>query len=132
MKHVLITALCGLIALPAAARQPLSEVREIDDGLFYVALANEIRKSCDDIEPRIFMALSTLRSLNSKARAMGYTQAEIDAYTDSDAEKARMRARGAEYYAARGVDPAVPQDLCALGRAEIQRNSQIGVLLKAK
>ena len=60
------------------------------------------------------------------------SDAEIDAYIDSDAEKARMRARGAAFFKAKGVDTSDPQSYCALGREEIQKSSRIGSLLKAK
>lgn len=125
-------AICAALPAAGSAKPPLREVSRIDDGLFHVALANEIRKGCDSIEPRIFKALGVLGALKRHARELGYTNAEIDAFVESEAEKDRMRARGAEFYAARGVDPSRPEDLCALGRAEIARNSQIGVLLRAK
>ena len=41
-----------------------------------------------------------------------------------------MRARGEAYVQAQGVDMAKPADWCALGRAEIARNSRIGTLLR--
>ncbi|QBF31345.1 hypothetical protein CFI11_08950 [Thalassococcus sp. S3] len=128
----LILAAAVTTAGAAAAKPPLRDVARIDDGLLYVALANEIRKGCDAISPRFGRALSTLRAIQQHALDLGYSQAEIDAYTNSDTEKDRMRARGARYYAANGVDPTKPDDLCALGRAEIARNSAIGVLLRAK
>lgn len=122
--------LCG--GSTAMAKPPLREVARIDDGLFHVALANEIRKSCDAIDARILKAIWTMQALKQAANDLGYTDAEIEAYTSSDVEKNRMRARGKKFYEARGVDPAKPQDMCALGRTEIEKNSQIGVLLRAK
>lgn len=116
----------------AAAKPPLREVAQINDGLFHIAVANEIRKSCDSIDARVLKAVWTMQALKRQAKDLGYTEAEIDAFTSNDAEKDRMRARGAKYYAERGVDPANPQDMCALGRAEIETHSQIGVLLRAK
>ncbi len=116
----------------AAAKPPLRDVARIDNGLFYVALANEIRKSCDSIVARPLKAIFTMQALKRHAKDMGYTEAEIDAYTSSEAEKDRMRARGAAFYEARGIDPSNPDDMCTLGRAEIETHSQIGVLLRAK
>ena len=111
---------------------PLREVEEIDNGLLWVALADEIRDRCDDIDARMLTALWYLNSLKRTARDMGYNREQVRAYLNSDAEKARMRARGEAYLAAHGVDPDDKAGLCALGRAEIDRNSRIGTLLKAK
>lgn len=116
----------------AAAKPPLREVAAIDDALFDLGLADRIRKNCPTISARMFKAIGYVRGIEKKARNMGYTQAEIDAYTDSDADKDRLRAKAAKYFAARGVDPSKPQSYCAVGLEEIQKSSRIGSLLRAK
>ena len=63
---------------------------------------------------------------------VGFTDEEIDAYGDSDEEKARMRAKGEAYFRAHGVVASDPQSYCALGRKEIQKGSRIGSLLREK
>jgi len=124
----LVTALPAL----AGAKPPLREVREIDDQIFYGAVANEIDKYCDSISGRRMKAISDLWSLRSKANKLGYSDAEIRDYVESDAEKDRMRAKGKAYLAANGVSYDKPETFCTLGHAEISRNSAIGVYLKAK
>ncbi|TNF57606.1 MAG: hypothetical protein EP307_13685 [Rhodobacteraceae bacterium] len=104
----------------------------MDDGVFTIALANLVRRRCDSLDGRVLKAMGILRDLKAEARALGYTQAEIDAYVDSDAEKERMKARAAALFEARGVDPDNPEDLCRFGREEIAQNSPVGVLLKAR
>ncbi|WP_243612352.1 DUF5333 domain-containing protein [Shimia aestuarii] len=116
----------------AAARPHLREATEINNGLFAVAIAREIKDYCPTINARYFRAFNFLSSLKRKARDMGYSDAEIEAYVDNDEEKARLRARGEAYLAAKGVSYDDPQSFCALGREEIQKSSQIGVLLRAK
>ncbi len=116
----------------AAERPPLREATEINDGLFAVAIAREIKDYCPTISARYFRAFTFLTSLKNKARDMGYSNDEIDAYVDNDEEKARMRERGEAYLAANGVSYDDPQSFCALGREEIEKSSQIGVLLRAK
>ena len=116
----------------AAAKPPLSEVAVVDDGLFQVAMANVIRKGCDTIDARLIKAIGVLQDIKNHARSLGYSDAEIDAFVDSDVEKDRMKRRGATYFAAQGVDPDKPEDLCRMGREEIAKNSPVGVLLKAK
>jgi hypothetical protein len=119
-------------AQPAFAKVPLRDVAEIDDGLFVVAVANEIRKQCDIISARMFRAYSYMNALQRRAGELGYSKAEIDAYVKSPDEKARMRARGEAYLKANGVSYADPETFCTLGRAEISKGTQIGQLLRAK
>jgi len=133
MKYLIIAAAgLGLMGAPAVAKPPLRQVAQIDDALLDLGIADRIRKECPDINARLFRAVIFVRGLEKKARSMGYSEAEIENYTDSDTEKARLRAKGAAFFAAKGVDTSDPQSYCALGNAEIQKGSRIGSLLKAK
>lgn len=136
MKHANISAcavgVCLVVGSAAAAKPPLREVAYVDDGLFQIAVADVIRKGCSNIDARVFRALGAMRDLRDHALSLGYTRAEIEAYVDSDTEKNRMRARGAELFAARGVNPENPDDLCRMGREEIAKKSPVGKLLRAK
>lgn len=128
---ILLTAAALAIPQGAAAKPSLREVKPIDDGLFAIGLADQIRKNCPEISARVLPALGALQALQSKARDLGYTQEEIDAHVASDVEKDRLRARGAQYLASKDLQ-ADQAGYCALGRAEIDRNSTVGVLLRAK
>lgn len=130
-RYITLVAMIATLSLTSAAtaNPPLRDVKEIDDGLFAVALADQIRKTCPEISARIFPAYRALRDLQNTARSMGYSQAEIDAHIESDAEKDRLRARGAQYFRQEGLAADVAGH-CALGRKEIARNSTVGVLLK--
>ncbi|KIC10151.1 hypothetical protein RA19_13145 [Leisingera sp. ANG-M1] len=134
MRAVIAIALSTVVALPAAAlaKPSLREVQEIEDPLFAVAVAKEVADHCDRIAPRYLKGLGELRRLKARANELGYSDAEIRAYIDSDVEKARMRAKGEKLLAQNGVDYGQPETFCAYGRAEIEKNSAIGVLLRAK
>lgn len=140
LRPVLAAALTVLLPLMPLAAQastggslpPLREVEEIDRNMLWVALAIEISDRCDQIAPRNLKGLLVLNDLRARARDLGYSNAEIEDYATSDAEKARMRQLGEQYVKSQGLDPDVPADLCSLGAAEIARNSRIGALLKAK
>ncbi|MEP2474728.1 DUF5333 domain-containing protein [Roseobacter sp.] len=130
-----ISVICGVVAMMiaphvGAAKPPLRDVQAIDDGLFAIGLADQIRKNCPVISARLLPALGALQGLQTTARDMGYTKAEIDAHVNSDVEKARLRARGAQYMASKDLktDQA---GFCTLGKEEIARNSTVGVLLRA-
>ena len=131
---VICAAMIGasLLATPVLAKPPLRDVAAIDDALFDLGIADRIRKNCPTISARMFKAVRYVNRLEAKARELGYSDAEIEAYTDSDAEKDRLRAKAATFFAARGVDPARPESYCAVGLEEIQKSSRIGSLLRAK
>ena len=120
------------LAAPALAKPGLQNETKINNGLLAVGIADEIRKKCDSISARTLTALGFLQGLKRQARAKGYTNAEIDAYTSSRVEKAKMRKRGEAYLAQFGASPSDPASMCRVGRAEIAKRSQIGVLLRAR
>ena len=135
IKYAVIAAVAALpLALPttAQAKPPLREVSEIDNELYYIAIANEIAEICDSINGRRMKAIGVMWGLRSKANKLGYSDDEIRAYVESDTEKARMRKKGEAYLAANGAKYGQPETFCALGRAEINKNSAIGVYLRAK
>ena len=90
------------------------------------------RRIVDDIGARMIRAYSYITSLESRAKALGYSDEEIEVYVTSKDEKARMRAKGEAYIKARGVDPKDRSGLCRLGKEEIAKGSQIGALLRAR
>ncbi len=133
MRHLILpVAVFVLMAGGVAAKQPLRDVKIIDDAVFDVAVADQIRKKCPDIAPRLVQAFSLYRATRKQARDLGYSDEEIEAYGESEAEKARMRAKGEEYMRTNGVVTSDPQSYCALGRKEIQKMSRIGSLLREK
>lgn len=119
------------LAQGAGAQTSIRNVPVLDDGLFTVGLAHQIRRYCPQISARMFRAISKLRALERTAKDLGYDEDEIRRHLESDAEKDRMLARAETYMDARGF--AQTQDgYCALGRFEIAQNSDIGALLRAK
>lgn len=129
---VLSVGLTAGLTQAATARPPLRDVPQIDNQMLWVALAIEISDRCDSIAPRTLRGLNYLWSIRSQANDLGYSDDEIRTYVKSDAEKARIRARGEAYVRSQGLDPADAADLCQLGRQEIQKRSQIGAFLRAK
>lgn len=121
-----------VIAGSAQAKPPLRDVKEIDDRMYAVGLAIEISDRCDAIEPRTLKGLAYLWDLKARASKLGYSDDEIEAYVRGEDEIERMRKRGNAYMRSLDLDPSNDQDLCTLGRAEIERGSQTGAFLRAK
>ncbi|MDU9002661.1 DUF5333 domain-containing protein [Sedimentitalea todarodis] len=129
----LALAVCAAApAVAANSKPPLSDVPEIEGTLFVVAVASEVGRKCDTLAGRRLKGYNMLFQLRRRANQLGYTDAEIRAYVESDREKDRMRAKGEKYLESRGVDVDKPETFCAFGRAEIAKSSAIGALLKAR
>lgn len=129
---VILVTMMAVVPNGVAAKPPLRDVAEIDNGILAVAIADELRKTCDDLSARMIRAYSTLEGLKSRAKNLGYTSEEIEDYVTSKAEKKRMRAKGEAYLKSQGVTVGDAAGYCALGRTEIANNSAIGRLLRAK
>jgi len=116
----------------AEAKPSLRDVPAVENTLFAVAVADYVRDNCTSIEARMLKALGLLRRTRAYANDLGYTDDEIRAYIESDTEKARMRAKGEAYLTQNGVRLGDAASICVFGQSEIQKNSAIGALLKAR
>ena len=127
--HRLAALLC-LIAAPASAA--LKDERTISEGLIVIGIAYEISEVCPDIDARRLRGLNALLSLRSRARGLGYSNAEIEAYIDDDAEKDRLEAIARDRLARLGARRGDVAAHCAVGRSEVARGSAIGALLNPR
>jgi hypothetical protein len=131
-SRICALALGLAFAQPAAALPPLHEDPEVLGGFYAIGLADELRKNCPRIEPRLIRAFSYLQALERLARDKGYSSADIDALQDNKAEKEKLKARISRDLAARGATPDNPEGYCAVGEEEIAKDSAAGRLLKVK
>jgi len=129
--HSIVLSLC-LATAANGSQGGLAKERDINDGLLIIAAADKIRRACDAIGARFFVARSYIGQLKDMAEARGYSEDEIDAYINDKQEKARMRERRNAYFNSKGASNLDPQSLCVLGRDEIARGTGIGKLLRAK
>jgi hypothetical protein len=127
MKKLMILAVLMGMANPALALPPLSENAYINDRLIQARVADRIRKECGDIAARFAYAYSQARALKQYALDQGYSDAEIEAFLDSKADKDRVKAAAEAYLAANGATDEA--GFCALGRAEIAKGSIAGSLI---
>lgn len=126
-----LTLLLG--AGPGVARADgLREHKEINDGLKTIAIADMIRKKCPSISARMITAYGYMRGLKQIANDEGYSDDEIEAFVTDKQEKARVEGAARDWLKSQGVKLSRPNSYCVAGRAEIDRNSQIGVLLRSR
>ncbi|MFW2586872.1 DUF5333 domain-containing protein [Sagittula sp. SSi028] len=130
MRLIPLVSLCVALAAPAMAKPHLSEVKEIDDRLMQIAIADELRKTCDDIDARMIRGLGQLNELRSQAKSMGYSNDEIEDYVTSKSEKKRMRQRAEAWLSGQGVNSKNNDSFCAFGRQQISKGTYIGSLLR--
>ncbi len=124
--------LAALLLAPVVAQAQaasIAEVPEITEGLIATAIAYEIGRVCGPVDGRRLQGLAFLLSLQSRARSLGFSQEEIDAYVEDEAEKARLEGIARERLTALGAVEGDEESFCAVGRAEMARGSQVGRLL---
>ncbi len=129
---IIVTAAAMAIAVFAgslSAQSALRDVVEIREGLITVGSAYEISEKCGSISARTFRGLGYLNSLRNRALALGFTQAQIDAYTDDKVEQDRLEGIARARLAEKGTVAGQEETYCTVGRAEIAAGSAIGRLL---
>ncbi|MBY6047602.1 DUF5333 domain-containing protein [Vannielia litorea] len=115
----------------AASAKSLADSKAVNSGLISVGIALEISEKCPDISARTIRGYSFLNSLKKQARAEGFSDAEIDAYVDDKAQKARLIKKARAYMASKGANGST-ESYCKVGRAEIAAGTQAGNLMRAR
>lgn len=122
----------GALAAPAAALEPLSQERYINDRLIAARIADRIRRECPSIGARMIYAYSQARALERYALDKGYSREQVDAFLDDKAERKRIYAVAEDYMTRNGVQKGDAESYCRLGRQEIANRTVTGSLLVAK
>jgi len=130
MRHSLLIAAALITAAGTAQAQGLKDEAEIRNGLLIVGMAYEISRKCDDLDARTLRGIQTLFNLKSRARGLGYSSAEVDAYIDDKAEKDRLEGIARAQLAQLGVVADDPATYCAVGRDQIAKGTGVGALLR--
>ena len=130
-KLILTFTLSALMAMPAAAQTPLNQEARINATLIAGQVGDTIRKTCPSISAKMFVVLGELNALEDYARAQGYTEAEVKAFLKDKTEKARIKAAAAAYLKKAGVVEGDVETYCVVGRAEIEKGTLAGSLLRS-
>lgn len=131
LKAILTAGALALLPAMVSAQVPLSEESHINESLVAVAVGDAIRKICPTISARMVTVYFKAKDLENYARKAGYQEDEVKAFLKDKTEKARIRALAKDYMSANGVVEGDVGSYCALGKAEISKDSLIGSLLRA-
>ena len=121
-------ALGMTLAAPAAANP--ANVTAVTEGLIMTGMAYELSEKCGDVSARMIRGLNYLMSLKRHLEDLGYSDAEIDAFIDDDAEKDRLEAIARQRLVDLGVRTDDPATYCTVARAQMAQDTQVGRLLR--
>lgn len=116
------------LASPVAANP--ANVERVTEGLITAGMALELDDRCDSVSVRMLRGLSFLQGLKSHLKDLGYSNREIDAYIDNDAEKDRLEAIARQRLSDLGVQSGDAASHCRVARAQIAEGTQLGQLLR--
>lgn len=132
MTHSLLplALVAALLAWPAAGQSGLPSETRINERLIALAIGDRLRDVCGSVDARMLRAVGYLRGTYRMARDRGYSDDEIEAYTDDDVQKDRLKAIAEERLAALGAMPGDEASHCAVARGQIAAETEIGRLLR--
>jgi hypothetical protein len=132
--YTALAAAVFVISVGASSAQttvPLAEEPHINEQLMAAAVGDVIRNTCPSISARMVTVYFKVKELEKYARSAGYQENEVKAFLKDKSEKARIKAMAEDYMAENGVVEGDVDSYCALGNAEIAKDSLIGSLLRA-
>ncbi|WP_375280528.1 DUF5333 domain-containing protein [Pseudooctadecabacter sp.] len=131
MKFLAPLALSAALSVTGAQAQGFpGDVTRVTEGLIAAGMAIELGDKCDDVRVRYIRGINFLQSLKGALQDEGFSNAEIDAYIDNDAEKDRLEAIARGRLADLGVVTSDPATYCTVARAQINQGTQVGQLLR--
>lgn len=119
-----------VVAGATAARSDLADEPTITEGLISVAIAYEIGERCDGIRARRLAGVNFLWGLKSAAQDLGYSNAEIDAFTDNRAAQDRLEAIARQRLADLGAVEGQWDTYCTVGESQMAQDTVAGGLLR--
>lgn len=124
-----LTLAMSTISTPVRALPSLAEDQHVVHSLMSAAVGDTIRKNCPSISARFFVALRKVNELEKYALKLGYSNAEIKAFTSSGPARKLIEGLTRAYLIENGVVEGKKETYCSLGRAEIAKRSLVGQLL---
>jgi len=124
----------ALIAVGAAAAATdyaaMRADNRVQSELLGASMAYIVVEECEAINLRRLKLVSYALSLTSHAKGLGYTGSEVEAYVNDKDEQARFRARALERLVEKGAVEGNAASFCDVGRAEMEKGTYVGSILK--
>lgn len=130
LRYLVVSALCAAGAGQATALPPLHEDATVRSGFYQIGLADEIRRNCPEISPRLVRAYALVKQLERYAYDQGYSREDVKALEDNDSAKSQLEAQVRADLAQRGASNGNAAGYCKVGREEIARGTPAGRLLQ--
>jgi hypothetical protein len=128
------------VAAPTSAAQSQAEVNDtlrntpaIYNGLFTAALIKHVVDTCPAVSPPGRLTrVNYFLSLYNRARALGFSRAQIEAFVEDEAERERLRGIVLSHLRRAGVDPESEAEVCAFARTQISERTALGRQLRER
>ena len=124
----------AMVALGAAASATdygaLRADSRVQGELLGASMAYIVDEQCPTIKLRRFKLVTYALSLNSYAKRLGYSGKEVEAYVNDPDEQARFRAQALEVLLEMGAEQENAASFCEVGRAEMEKGTYVGSILK--
>ena len=131
MLRTMTIALTLAITSPAYALVPINEEPVIGEKLLQGFIGDAIADNCPTMQARKLRALGELNKLRDYALKQGYPSQVVRDFVSSKEERAKFKAKAADWLKAKGAEPGKPEAYCRIGEEEIARGSVIGSLLRS-
>jgi len=120
----------ALATSDAQAQSSPSDVTAVTEGLIAAGMAIELGDFCDDVSVRMVRGLGFLQGLKRDLSDHGFSDEEIDAFIDDDAEKDRLEDIARGRLTDLGVVPGEPSTYCRVARGQMDQGTRVGWLLR--
>ena len=130
----------ALMGASAVAATPQAEVNaalrgnpDVYNGLFTAGLIKFIVDTCPDLEgPNRLARVSFFLGLYNKARAMGFSRAQIEAFVEDKSEQDRLLGLVKAHLEKQGVAPEEASSVCTYARAQMAEGTVLGSRLRER
>jgi hypothetical protein len=109
----------------------MAQNAHINDELRAGFAGDILRKTCPTISARMLVVMGRLWDLKSYAEEQGYTAEDYDAFRSDPVQKKRLKDEAAAYLAVAGAKSGDVESYCAVGEAEIAKDTPLGQLLRS-
>ncbi len=123
----------SLAATQAEVNDTLRNTPAIYNGLFTAALIKHVTDTCPAIDPPgRLMRVNHFLGLYNRARGLGFSRSQIEAFVEDKTEQARMRGIVEAHLQRAGVSPQSETEVCAYARAQIAERTALGRQLRER